>query len=430
MKKLISFLAVFSLILSCGLCGLTTVASAAEASPEADFVVFDGVLEEYLGAGGDIVIPESLGVVEVAAYAFANNNDITSITFCEGIEVIGYRACYQSSNISEVTLPYSLYEIGGTAFSGCGITSVLIPGNCEVIQFGAFGGCPTSEVKFSYGVREIHCSAFNGGLCKTVIFPETVELICGFSFVFPKDSGKMEFIICNPDCEIGYEVQGIKECNDHSWNEQLVSLSYSAINSTQTITYVIPEGSSMRKVIEEDFREHLDSTKTEKTNVSGNKLVVREKPLSYFEGLEENQEGYGVQKPEAGNAGGDGGATVDPNGNSGSTGNGNNTSGNSQNNNQNGSNQTGGNTTYVEKDNSSTWLILGIVGGVVLLIIIGVVVFLVIYLNKPKAAPAPAAAPVPNADDFAKFQAFMAMQNAANAAPAEEASVEEEKTEE
>ena len=67
---------------------------------------------------------------------------------------------------------------------------------------------------------------------------------------------------------------------------------------------------------------------------------------------------------------------------------------------------------------------------VVLLIIIGVVVFLVIYLNKPKAAPAPAAAPVPNADDFAKFQAFMAMQNAANAAPAEEASVEEEKNEE
>ena len=50
--------------------------------------------------------------------------------------------------------------------------------------------------------------------------------------------------------------------------------------------------------------------------------------------------------------------------------------------------------------------------------------------EEPKAAPAPAAAPVPNADDFAKFQAFMAMQNAANAVPAEEASVEEEKTEE
>lgn len=382
MKKVISILFCLAIILSCTVMGVGTVASAQEASPESDFAVFDGVLEEYLGNGGDIVIPESLGVVEVAAYAFANNNDITSIVFCEGIEIIGYRACYQSANISAVTLPYSLYEIGGSAFSGCGVTEVLIPGNCEIVPFGAFGGCPTNSIKFSYGVREIHCSAFNSLRCQTVIFPETVELICGFSFVFPIDSGKMEFIICNPDCEIGYEVQGIKECAEHSWNEQLVSLSYSAINKNQTISYVIPEGSSMKNVIQGEMREHLDSTKGTNCDVSGNKLVVKEKPASYFEKLEENQEGYGVQPPKEDGAEDTTGIDTTPNTNG--NGNGNGTSGNG--NNTNGNNSNGNGTQYVtqDADNGPTMLILGVLGVVVLLIIIGVVIFLVVYTKKPK----------------------------------------------
>ena len=42
--------------------------------------------------GGDIVIPESLGVKEIATRAFAQNNDITSVVIPEGVEIIGESA--------------------------------------------------------------------------------------------------------------------------------------------------------------------------------------------------------------------------------------------------------------------------------------------------------------------------------------------------
>ena len=40
MKKLLSLMAVLAIILSCCVMGIGTVASAAEESPEADFIVF------------------------------------------------------------------------------------------------------------------------------------------------------------------------------------------------------------------------------------------------------------------------------------------------------------------------------------------------------------------------------------------------------
>lgn len=425
MRKFLAILFTLAIVLSCAVLGIGTVATAAEASPEADFVVFDGVLEEYLGPGGDVVIPESLGVVEVASYAFANNEDINSIVFPEGVETIDYRACFQSSNISAVTLPYSLYELGGTAFSGCGITEVLIPGNCEVVPFGAFGNCPTSKVQFSWGVREIHTSSFSGGLCKTVVFPETVELICGFSFVFPIDSGKFEFVICNPDCEIGFTVQGIKENNEHSWDEKLCSIAYSAINKNQSISYVIPEGSSMREVIEKDMRDHLASTKGTSCDVSSNKLVIKEKPASYFEKLEENQEGFGVQAPkEEGSTDTDGGTDGGTDGTDGGN------SGNS--NGQNSNSQNGPQYVTQEADNGSTMLILGIVGAVVLLIIIGVVIFLVVYTKKPKTPQVmymmgPDGKPVPV---MMNQPVVVQPETPVEEAPVEEAPAEENPTEE
>ena len=90
MEKIISLLAVLMLVFSCTMLGIGTVAFVAEESDEGDFLVFDGVLEEYVGDGGDVVIPASLGVEEIAANAFQNNADVTSVVFPEGVETIGY----------------------------------------------------------------------------------------------------------------------------------------------------------------------------------------------------------------------------------------------------------------------------------------------------------------------------------------------------
>ena len=88
---------------------------------------FDGVLEEYIGPGGDVVIPASLGVTEIAADSIRLNKDITSIVIPEGVEVIGLRAFYECENLTSITLPYSLYELGQECFNSCNLTSILIP---------------------------------------------------------------------------------------------------------------------------------------------------------------------------------------------------------------------------------------------------------------------------------------------------------------
>ena len=55
MKKLLSFLVVLSVVLSTCLIGAVTVANALEESPAADFMFFDGVIEEYIGPGGVVL---------------------------------------------------------------------------------------------------------------------------------------------------------------------------------------------------------------------------------------------------------------------------------------------------------------------------------------------------------------------------------------
>ena len=296
MKKVISLLVVFALVLACCLIGINTVVFAAEESPEADFVTFNGVLEEYVGPGGDVVIPASLGIKEIAAQAFYQNMDVISIVIPEGVEIIGGAAFSGCENLVAATLPYSLYEIGQTAFSKCALTEILIPGNLKIIPFGTFSFNCLTKIEFSYGVEEIQSSAFNHNFICDVVFPETVELICGFSFVFPQNSGSWEFTICNPDCEVGYYADTVKKNAEHSWDTTTCPIAYSSLSATQTVTYVVPEGSSVGKYIEDNFEDYLKETAGTGCDVSRNRQIVKYKSEDYFKKLPQNQEDFGIVK--------------------------------------------------------------------------------------------------------------------------------------
>ena len=296
--------------------------------------------------------------------------------------------------MQSVTLPYSLYEIGQEAFSTSGLTEVTIPPQVEIVPYGCFSGSYfLSEIKFSYGVERIHGGAFGGTIATKVIFPETVEFIGGYSFNFVRSNGKVEWVICNPDCEIGYYALG--DGLEKDWaNQNLSDIPRRPINNTlhpgMNVTFTVPRDSAIGKFIDDNKDTMLD--RDDKYNdakyCSGTTYRVSYKDLSYFKDLEENQKGYGIKEPASSGNGTTGDTTPEQGdepgtGEEGDKG----TSGNTNNNNKN----NGGNTTYIEqeKDNSSMIMILAIVGGVVLLIIIGVVVFLVIYMKKPKAPAYP-----------------------------------------
>ena len=48
-----------------------------------EFVINEGVLEKYLGAGGDVVIPD--GVEEIEAEAFAYCDGLTSVVIPDSV---------------------------------------------------------------------------------------------------------------------------------------------------------------------------------------------------------------------------------------------------------------------------------------------------------------------------------------------------------
>jgi len=49
---------------------------------DSDFVIVDGVLTQYNGPGGEVIIPD--GVVEIAANVFLNKNNVVRVVFTRG----------------------------------------------------------------------------------------------------------------------------------------------------------------------------------------------------------------------------------------------------------------------------------------------------------------------------------------------------------
>ena len=392
MKKIISLLAVLVLIFSCSVLGLGTVASAAEESSADDFLVFDGILEEYVGDGGDVVIPASLGIKEIAAQAFHNNLDITSLIIPEGVKSIGYWSVKGCSNLERVELPYTLEKLAEHCLTGLAITEIVIPGNVDIIGYGVFSSCKYLEsVTISYGVKEIQVLAFQGTAAHEVVFPETVALICGTSFVNLNYDGTYEYTICNPDCEIGPGTDNSAKAYKHQWS-YTVSCPFNSAKYSVRVEFIVPKGSAVEAYLKSDEIKAKQQTNAQSKN---DIYAVTSKDPSYFEQYGEN---WGMQNP-AGNSNGNTSNQVNNNtnntnnntnntNNNNNTNNTNNNNGNSSNNNTNlgsgttsdgtNKNNSNGSTqtiiTTQGGNNSSIITMIAIIGGVMLLAIIVVVI--------------------------------------------------------
>lgn len=413
MRKLLSIVAALAIVLSCCIMGIGTAASAAEEAPEADFMAFDGVLEEYIGAGGDVVIPASLGIVEIAANAFYNNKDVTSVIIPEGVEIIGNRAFENCENIEKIELPYSLLEIGGNAFASClSLTEITIPGRLEIIPNWAFADCGgLKKIVFSYGVREIHHQAFcslRGTNIKKVILPETVEIIASGAFNNQLDTVAIEYVICNPNCEIGLHNDTYKGNIDHEWATDEIRTPFQSAYGVVTYKVVVPKDSNVaeflktneKKLFEYDTTNHVD------------KLRVLEEKEEYFEKLAENQEDYGIQEPRTS-------ATTDNPSDPGTQGNdtqGNDTQGNGNNVNNNASNGAAADSGLV------TTIIIAVVA-VVIVIIICVMVVVILFATGKLGGKKKK--PLTEEEMRAKILAEMEEKKAAEEAPAQEAPAED-----
>ena len=163
---------------------MTVCGAALFAQTAADFTTTpDGggvVIAKYTGAGGDVVIPATIGgkaVVGIGMFAFTGNKSLRTVTIPAGVTSIGewaFQGCSSLSAISVApankqykdmdgvlftkdgtalilyprggkpvyTIPAGVTAIGDSAFSGCtGLKTVMIPARVTSIGEGAFGVC-------------------------------------------------------------------------------------------------------------------------------------------------------------------------------------------------------------------------------------------------------------------------------------------------
>lgn len=101
-------------------------------------------ITDYLGEGGDIVIPSTIEgkpVTALGPMSFWMDDNITSVVIPEGVTSIGKQTFNGDDNLSSITLPSTLTTIGQRAFWGTAITEIAIPEGVTSLGNEAFSNC-------------------------------------------------------------------------------------------------------------------------------------------------------------------------------------------------------------------------------------------------------------------------------------------------
>ncbi len=147
MKRILSLLLCFSLILICASCANkpapknnTAKLQAPTLIPKEDLsYVSNGSeiqINKYKGGGGNVIIPSEIDgvkVTRIADSAFKNCQSLTGIHLPDTLEYLGSNAFAYSTTgkmRGVIVLPSALKEIGSSAFADTGITGMVIKCSC------------------------------------------------------------------------------------------------------------------------------------------------------------------------------------------------------------------------------------------------------------------------------------------------------------
>lgn len=158
----------------------------------------------YTGSDTALTVPATLDgspVTEIAADAFAEQTNLTSVTLPDGLEKIADDAFFNCKSLKTITLPDSVTSLTGAAFSGCTqeITLTLDGNSSYTVDNGALcadsgktlvaylGGAGTFAVPDS--VTKIAASAIVNPHTKVVSLPASVTNLGGQAVGYSRAAG-------------------------------------------------------------------------------------------------------------------------------------------------------------------------------------------------------------------------------------------------
>ena len=153
---------------------------------ETDFTISGNKLTAYIGAGGNVIIPD--GVTVIGAGAFKNKTTVTGVTIPSTVQIIENEA-FMGSGLISVTIPDSVVTLGytnnksgnvemadsGTNYTGvftncANLTSATIGSGINYISPNTFKNCTKLlSVNIASSVTKIGAAAFFGCTSLTTV---------------------------------------------------------------------------------------------------------------------------------------------------------------------------------------------------------------------------------------------------------------------
>ena len=123
-------------------------------------------------------------VIKINYNVFADNTNLTAVTLPEGLVEIGNSAFSGCQNLESLVLPESLTTFGRDAFNDCRLLKAIkIPSGVTTIPDRCFYGCSSLEsVTIPDGVTAIGDDAFQSCNLNALTLPESLETIGIYAF--------------------------------------------------------------------------------------------------------------------------------------------------------------------------------------------------------------------------------------------------------
>ncbi len=142
----------------------------------------------YMGSGGIVTIPETLGdftVTAIADNAFKNVTTLTGIKMPDSLTTIGTWSFFGCTNLTSMAIGSNVDAIGNSAFRSCtALTEVTVPHSVTSLGESVFFGCTAlTKATFGNGVTQFNYNTFyNCSNLTRVILPAGITHIQANNF--------------------------------------------------------------------------------------------------------------------------------------------------------------------------------------------------------------------------------------------------------